>query len=94
MNFSNLIFPTDKRSRSITAENFTGEEGGGGRATEGTGAFPARNLGAGWKISPSVEIPPHSSFTLADIRGSGTITHIWLTILPQISRKNMALFVV
>ena len=43
-------------SRSICAENFTGEKGKGGMATEGTGARCAAKLGQGWKISPSVEI--------------------------------------
>src|SRR5690625_4214707 len=66
-------------TRSISPENFTGEKAGGGRATEGTGALPGRDLGRGWKISPSVEIKAGSTFTLADINGSGTITHIWMT---------------
>ena len=41
------------QSRSISAENFTGEKGKAGMATEGTGAKCARDLGPGWKISPS-----------------------------------------
>jgi hypothetical protein len=40
------------RTRSISPENFTGEKGKGGMATEGTGANVARDLGRGWKISP------------------------------------------
>src|SRR5260370_353916 len=46
------------RTRSISPENFTGEKGKGGMATEGTGATDARDLGRGWKISPSLQIPP------------------------------------
>src|SRR6266705_6937580 len=52
------------KTRSISAENFTGEKGKGGMATEGTGAKAARDLGQGWKISPSIVIAPHSIVTL------------------------------
>ena len=48
-------------------------------ATEGTGKSDARELGVGWKISPSVVIKPGETFTLADIQGMGAIQHIWMT---------------
>jgi len=67
------------QSRSISPENFTGAKGEGGKATEGTGAAYARELGQGWKISPSVVIGPGETFQLADIEGSGAIQHIWMT---------------
>ncbi len=67
------------KTRSISPENFTGEKGRGGMATEGTGAQAARDLGVGWKISPSVRIEPKQMFTLADIKGPGAIQHIWMT---------------
>ena len=41
---------SDLESRSICAENPTGEKGRGGMATEGTGANAARDLGRGWKV--------------------------------------------
>jgi Protein of unknown function (DUF2961) len=66
-------------TRSISPENFDGSPGGGGRATEGTGARAARDLGPGWKISPSVVIPAGSTFELASIEGPGKITHLWIT---------------
>lgn len=66
-------------SRSISAENFTGEKGKGGMATEGTGARCAAKLGQGWKISPSVEIKAGETFELANINGAGIIKHIWMT---------------
>ena len=75
------------QTRSISAENPTGEKGAGGMATEGTGAKHAEGLGQGWKISPSVSIPPHSTFTLADIAGSGAIQQIWLTCFPGTWRR-------
>jgi len=67
------------RTRSISPENFTGAKGGGGQATEGTGARAARDLGKGWKVSPSVGIKAGETFTLADISGPGAIQHIWMT---------------
>jgi hypothetical protein len=66
-------------TRSISPENFDGSAGGGGRATEGTGAACARDLGPGWKISPSVVVEPHATFSLAEIDGPGRITHLWIT---------------
>ena len=39
-------------TRSVSPENFTGEKGKGGMATEGTGSNAARDLGQGWKVSP------------------------------------------
>lgn len=71
------------KTRSISAENFTGEKGKGGMATEGTGAARAGDLGQGWKISPSIQIPAQTTATLAEIEGPGTIQHIWLTCHPQ-----------
>jgi hypothetical protein len=67
------------RSRSISPENFSGEKGQGGMATEGTGARFAADLGRGWKISPSVVVEPGQTFTVADIRDSGALQQIWLT---------------
>ncbi len=67
------------KTRSISPENFTGEKGKGGTATEGTGAKAARDLGQGWKISPSVKIKPQEIFTLAEIKGPGAIQQVWMT---------------
>ena len=75
----NLYLLSDAVTRSISPENFTGEKGKGAMATEGTGKNAARNLGQGWKISPSVRIKGGETFTLADITGSGAIQHIWMT---------------
>ena len=67
------------RSRSISPENFSGEKGKGGMATEGTGKNAARELGQGWKVSPSIRIEPGQTFTLADVTGPGAIQHVWMT---------------
>jgi hypothetical protein len=69
----------DVQSRSISPENFTGEPGKGGMATEGTGKGASRELGQGWKVSPSVRIKGKSTFTLAEITGPGSIRSIWMT---------------
>lgn len=50
MNLGNLARLSNAKTRSISAENFTGEKGRGGMATEGTGAKSAGELGQGWKI--------------------------------------------
>lgn len=65
-------------TRSISPENFTGEKGKGGMAVEGTGKACARDLGQGWKVSPSIIVKPGETFTLADIKGEGAIRHIWM----------------
>lgn len=70
---------SNAKSRSISPENFTGEKGKAGMATEGTGKGAARDLGQGWKVSPSVGIKAKSTFTLADIKGPGCIQQIWMT---------------
>ncbi len=67
------------QTRSICPENFDGSVGGGGRATAGTGAWSARDLGTGWKVSPSVDVAAGATFELASIEGAGRITHIWIT---------------
>ncbi|MBM4041560.1 MAG: DUF2961 domain-containing protein [Planctomycetes bacterium] len=79
MGLGNLARVSRAKTRSICAENFTGEKGKAGMATEGTGARCARDLGQGWKVSPSVRIKAGETFTLAHITGSGAIQHVWIT---------------
>ena len=79
MNMGNLARLSQAETRSISPENFTGEKGKGGMATEGTGAECARDLGQGWKISPSIAIHAGETFELANIEGSGAIQQIWMT---------------
>lgn len=79
VNMGNLYRLSDAKSRSISPENFNGEKGKGGMATSGTGANPSKDLGQGWKVSPSVVIKPKTTFTVAEIDGPGSIQHIWMT---------------
>ncbi|HEY8993742.1 MAG TPA: glycoside hydrolase family 172 protein [Lacunisphaera sp.] len=75
----NLSLLSNAQTRSISPENFNGEKGKGGMATDGRGAHCARDLGRGWKISPSVEIQPGEVRELANIEGPGAIQQIWMT---------------
>jgi len=79
MNMGNLSRLSDAKTRSISPENFTGEKGKGGMATEGTGANCARDLGQKWKVSPSIYIEAGETITIADIEGPGAIQQIWMT---------------
>ncbi len=79
MNMGNLSRLSNAKTFSISPENFTGEKGKGGMATEGTGKDCARDLGVGWKISPSIRIKSKELRCIADINGSGAIQHIWMT---------------
>ena len=79
LHMGNLAQLSNAQTRSISPENFTGEKGRGGMATEGTGASCARDLGQGWKISPSMRIEPGETFELANIEGPGAIQQIWMT---------------
>jgi len=79
VNLGNLYRVSKAKSRSISPENFTGEKGRAGMATEGTGKNASRDLGQGWKVSPSVIIKPKATFKLAEIEGPGAIQSIWMT---------------
>jgi hypothetical protein len=79
MHLGNLARLSAAQTCSISPENFDGARGGGGRATEGTGANAARDLGPGWKISPSIVIRPGEERVLTDITGPGAIQQMWMT---------------
>jgi len=79
LHLGNLSRLSSAVTRSISPENFTGEKGKAAMATDGTGAKCARDLGRGWKISPSIQIAPGEERVLADISGSGAIQQIWMT---------------
>ena len=83
---STLHLLSDAKTRSICAENFTGEKGKGGMATEGNNA--SRELGQGWKMSPKITLQPGETFELANIEGPGAIQHIWCTF-GRIKGKDM-----
>ena len=78
-NLGNIYRLSPAKSRSISPENFNGAPGAGGKATTGTGAGASRELGQGWKVSPSVDIKAGETYTIAEIDGSGSVQHIWMT---------------
>ncbi len=87
LSLGNLAELSKAVTRSISAENPTGEKGKGGMATTGTGAIVARELGQGWKVSPSINIAGRETVTLADIEGPGAIQHYWCTVHPSAWRR-------
>jgi len=84
-----LFQPSDWQSRSITAENPTGEPGGGAMVDVDPNdkTHPARELGRGWKVRPCITIGGLSTVSIADIEGAGIIRHIWLTCQPEAWRE-------
>ena len=76
MTLGNLSRMSKAKTRSISAENPTGEKGKGAMAEANpTGA--ARELGRGWKCRPCTGIAPGETATLADIKGPGAIQSMW-----------------
>lgn len=86
VHLGNIARLSNANSRSISAENPTGAKGRGGMATEGTGASAARELGVGWKLSPSIDIKPLNTVVLGEIAGPGALQHLWMTVAPQFWR--------
>ncbi len=70
------LLHTGLRSRSISFENPTGQPGAGGQAKS--------PLGQGRKGAPARMIAKGQTVTLADIRGRGTIRHIWMTTYRRV----------
>ncbi|PCE62688.1 hypothetical protein B7P33_18755 [Sediminicola luteus] len=70
-------------SHSISFENPTGAKGAGGKA--------ASPLGVGRKGLPAKMIAPGEEVLLADIKGNGTIRHIWMTTFenPLVLRSGL-----
>ncbi len=79
MNMGTLPTLSNAVTRSISAENPTGEKGKAGMAKEGVASNAARDLGQGWKVNPYTRIKGGETFVMADIQGPGAIQHIWMT---------------
>lgn len=81
---SDLTTAKRGRSRSVNAENPTGEKGKGGMAPS--------NLGPSRKGSPCLRnLASGSVTTLADIKGPGVINHIWITVADQTEKDYYVL---
>ena len=77
MGLGNLARLSKAKTRSISAENPTGEKGKGAMAAPGP-ASEARDLGVGWKVRPYVVLEPGETFALAEIDGPGAIQSVWI----------------
>lgn len=85
MGLGGLHLLSDARTRSISAENPTGEPANGARAIP-TDVSAASQLGTGWKVRPAITLEPNSTTTLMDVDGPGIIQHIWITVRPEAYR--------
>lgn len=88
-NMNHLYMLSQAKSRSITAENPTGEKGHGAMAEidPKDKKHPARDLGQGWKVSPYITINAGTKAVIGEIEGSGIIHHIWMTSHPSSWRE-------
>lgn len=77
MGLGNLSRLSLAQTRSISAENPTGEKGKAATA-EAEPNGPARELGRGWKCRPFIVVPVGETAVLADIQGPGAIQSIWI----------------
>jgi len=94
---SALPFLNDAETRSVSAENPTGEKGKGGMAipdpSEPKPAASARaadDLGQGWKVRPFLRVNAGETATLMDVDGPGIIQHIWM--VEGLSRAHVLRF--
>ncbi|MBN1344566.1 MAG: DUF2961 domain-containing protein [Phycisphaerae bacterium] len=85
------------RTRSISAENPTGEKGRGGMAVPdpaevkpAAAARAADDLGQGWKVRPFLRVNSGQTATLMDVDGPGVIQHIWM--VEGLSRAHVLRF--
>lgn len=83
--FCNISRLSDGKTRSISAENPEGKVGGGALEVPDAGNAGAW-LGKGWKVRPCITLPKESNTVLANIKGPGTIRHIWITVDPKAYR--------
>ena len=82
-NLSNIAVREQRASRSITAENPTGEKGKGGMASG--------ELGPGRKGKAFLDLEPGVETVLADIHGMGIINHIWITVQDSSDKGEFVL---
>jgi len=82
------LLGSNVRTRSISAENPTGEKGKGGMAIPKLNdpylphADFSIELGQGWKVRPFLKPKSGETVTLMDVEGPGIIQHIWIATEP------------
>ena len=75
---SNIYLKRNAESRSLSAENPTGEKGRGAMV-DPNDEGPARELGLGWKVRPCLTLKAGETIALMDHDGPGIIRHMWFT---------------
>ena len=82
---------SDAQTRSISAENPTGELGNGAKAVPDANSS-ASELGKGWKARSRIGIRPGQTETIAEIKEPGVIRHIWITTSDKAYRDIVLRF--
>lgn len=79
---SDLFLLSDAKSRSISPENRSGGKGSGARTElkDGCAKGAAEKVGKGWKVNPCLPVTAGKTEILGEVRGSGVINHIWITL--------------
>jgi len=86
LGLAGLPFMTKARTRSISAENPTGEKGKGAMAVpnpddpELPHSMYSLDLGQGWKVRPFLNPKAGETVTLMDVDGPGIIQHLWIVV--------------
>jgi hypothetical protein len=89
--YAGISLLRNSQTRSISAENPTGERSGGAKAVPEKGNAGS-DLGTGWKVRPCIDLLPGETVTLADVQGPGVIQHIWITVSPNAYRDVILRF--
>lgn len=85
----NLYQITNAKTRSICAENPSGQKGNGAKeAANGASS----EMGKGWKCKPCITVKAGETAVLADVSGSGVIRHIWMTADSRMLRAGVLRF--
>ena len=88
----NIYMKRNAESRSLSAENPTGEKGKGAMASPGGEGNlaqaweSARELGQGWKVRPFLTLGAGETATIMDHEGPGIIRHMWFTFKEEFYR--------
>ena len=96
---SGLPYQTGVVTRQISAENPTGEKGGGCRWDPDPSdpylahSVAALDLGRGWKVRPFVPAKAGETITLAEINGPGSICQFFITSdLPEYRALTLRIY--
>jgi len=87
IDLGSLFLQREAESRSISAENPTGECGKGAMAKPEGEWHAARELGQGWKVRPYIKVKAGETATIMDVDGPGVIRHMWITYHQKFYRN-------